>query len=324
MFHSSAKKKEKAAILARLASQEVASLMNRSIELSADRDRALAVGRIAKMFDVKLGDVRARNAIRQHVEQMICVLREADININFPAHKFFAGKPDPKYMTKYEKMRAAGAPMGDTRNAAEQKMFRFATHAGIDLATAGAGERAAALRITEYGDLGSASFKGAIRPKYCSVNFPKLIDGFGAQWGRSHLILKDHVKPNMTFTHSDSFDVVSSNRVTPEIAQNSMATYHHLNRLIVNMPESVLAALSDTVTGHLSRGRTFKEVSQQYGFGSTAYIEGQLHGEIHFNRDVKKIRVCYAEVFGSDNAATLREAVAKFGEKFKVPLEYFE
>lgn len=102
-----------------------------------------------------------------------------------------------------------------------------------------------------------------IRPRCCSVNFAGLIDGMGAQWGRSHFVLAEFLKPNMTFIHTDSFDDVASARdVMAKCANNSahvqgtkMATYHHMTRLVANMAPPI---------GRL-RVRAMRRANENYG-----------------------------------------------------------
>ncbi len=322
------KKKELArrqATLARLATQETAALMNRSIEMTLDQDKRRVYERISKLFDVPAAELDNdplwKRAVKTNVEQMVASLRGAELNINFSAKDFFASsKFQEKYATKYETMRTAGAPMGTTRNEAEEKLFRYSEQVGLNTATATAGEQAAALRAADYGDLASGNFKGAIRPKYCSMNFAALIDGMGAQWGRSHIVLAEHLKPNMTFIHSDSFDVVSSSRVTSTAGQGMVANYHHMHRLLANMSDSMLHAVADAASGSLAAGLTSAELKKKYALGSTAYIEGHIHAEVYFDRDVKKFRICNAEV----STPEIKKNIGKFASKYSVTVEYFD
>jgi hypothetical protein len=322
------KKKEleaRHAALARLAAQETAALMNRSIEMTRDRDKRQVYERISRMFDVDPADLDRdegwKRAVKSAVEQMVAKLRESELNINFRAKDFFgSSKSQAKYTTKFETMRTAGAPMGDFRNQAEERMFQYSGNVGVDVASATPGEKAAALRAADYGDLTGPQFKGAIRPKYCSVNFAALVDGMGAQWGRSHIVLAEHLKPNMTFLHSDSFDVVLGSRVTTADVQGVMANYHHMHRLLANMSDSMLEAVADAATGLLSAGWTADALRKKYGLGATAYLEGHIHAEVYFSRDVKKLRICNAEVTTPD----VKKNIAKFAGKYGVTVEYFD
>ncbi len=312
-------------VMARLAAQETAALMNRSIELTLDRDKRRVYERISNTFGVPATELDAdpmwKRAVQSSVEQMVAQLRSAELNINFRANEFFASsKSQAKYTTKFETMRKAGAIMGKDRIEAEEKMFRYSENVGVATAGASAEEKAAALRATDYGDVNSPSFKGAIRPKYCSVNFAGLIDGMGAQWGRSHMVLAEHLKPNMTFVHSDSFDVVLSRRVTPADGQGMVANFHHMYRLLANMAEPMLEAVADAATGNLGPGLTAAALKKRYKLGDTTYIEGHVHAEIYFARDVKKFRICNAEATSPD----VKKNIDKFKTKYSVPVEFFD
>jgi len=316
---------ERKRTLARLAASDVAGLMNRSIEMTLPADRRRVYERICRFYGVDparlVADKGWLKTVTSHADEMVAVLRQAELNINFSAKDFFATvSATPKYATKFEVMRKAGAPMGNTRDQAEEKMFRYSEGVGVDPATAGTGEKAAALRAEDYGVLAGKNFVGAIRPKYCSLNFPALIDGMGAQWGRSHLVLAEHLKPNMTFIHSDSFDVVGSDKVTTTAGQGFVANYHHMYRLLANMTPSMYEALFDVTTKALPPGETFDTFKKKYALGSTAYIEGHVHAEVYFARDLKKIRVCNGEIVSQE----IRKNVRKFEDKYSVAIEYFD
>lgn len=324
-------KLERREALARLAAGEVASLMNRSIEMTRTADVNAAMARLQKMFGGQ--DVLPDKNALSVLDQLVKHLRSSELNINFAAKDFFStSKLHPKYTTKYEKMRAAGAPMGDTRNKAEAYMFHYASGAGVDPATATPGQAAASSRVAAIGDIESDEFVGSIRPKYCSVNFAALKDGMGAQWGRSHLVLAEHLKPNMTFIHSDSFDIAGGGRmfvggksvpVTPLLVNGQLASFHEMTRLIVNMSDNMLEALVDSATGQWAPGKTSAEFKQKYVLGSTSYVEGHIHAEIFMARDVKKVRIANDDVDSQPNATKLKKRISKFGTKFNVTVEYF-
>lgn len=326
---STAERKE---TLARLTAGEVAGLMNRSIEMTHPVDVKSAIKRLQDMFG---GDsvLPNENAIAL-IDQLVKHMRESELNINFSAKNFFAtSKLDPKYTTKYEKMRSAGAPAGDTRNKVEDLMFHYQTGAGVDSATSDKALHDASDRVQQMADLESDDFVGSIRPKYCTVNFAALSDGMGAQWGKSHLVLAEHLKPNMTFIHSDSFDIAGGNKImvgntfektTPLLVNGQLASFHEMTRLLVNMSKTMLDALIDSTSGVWGKGCDKATFNKKYSLGSTGYIEGHIHAEIHMNRDLKKIRINNAEINSQANSSKLKKRVAKFGSKFSVPIEFFD
>jgi len=99
-----------------------------------------------------------------------------------------------------------------------------------------------------------------------------------------------------------------------------VANFHHMYRLLANMPENMLAAVIDATTGKLTPGLTFDTFKKQYSLGTTAYIEGHVHAEIYFNRDVKKFRICKSEI----KTPEIRKNIDKFASKYKVTIEYFD
>ncbi|AML51822.1 hypothetical protein RC74_11595 [Falsihalocynthiibacter arcticus] len=314
--------------------QETASLMNKAIELTLDRDAKAAQERVLKHFDQTRADVQGNPLLDKYskelVQVMVKLMRDADLNINFRAQEFFASsKSDSKYMTKFEKHRQAGAPMGDTRNEVEMKMFRYGERVGVDSSTATTGEKAAGARLASFAVSTSPKFAGVIRPRYCSVNFPSVIDGMGAQWGRSHFVLADHLKPNMTFIHTDSFDDVSSKydpiaktKNTAEHVQSTkMANYHHMQRLIVNMSNNLFELLMDTSLGDTAPREKCAIIKKKYNLSPTSYVEGHIHAELHFRRDIKKIRICNTEKNGGQKVA---ENIRNFATKYNIQVEYFD
>jgi hypothetical protein len=218
-------------------------------------------------------------------------------------------------------MRTTGALMGgQSRDDAERRMFGYTSPKGAKLTD---GESDAKDRMAQYGDWTGADFQGIIRPRYCSLNFALLVDGFGAQWGRSHFVLRDHLKPNASYLHTDSFDVALASKATEASVQATMATFHNMTRLVSNMPDIMLTMLIEAVSTKLQPGQTWAAVRKQYGFGSTLYIEAQVHSEIIFSRDLAEVRICRDDL-KKLNAATATKNLAKFAAKNNVTVDYFD
>jgi hypothetical protein len=301
---------EKKQIMGRLAAVETLALMDRNIEQTADSDTAAAVTRIKKVLGSYLTDDEAED----YLAVLLSHLRNSELNINFRAFNFFAAKPADKYATKFEVMRTAGAPMCDTRDQVEELMFHYSAAGSSGGSSSNAGWAAAQQRVSSLGPLESADFAGIIRPRYCTLNFASVKDGFGAQWGRSHFKLKDHLKLNMSFTHEDSFGLWRKDS-TPQSVQANVATYHNMTRLICNMSDVMFDMLIDAAAGHLGRGRTSQDLQQEYKYGTTMYIEGHIHAEILFGRDIDEIRVCRSEL---NNNALFEKNLDRFVAKHKM------
>jgi len=309
---------ERDMVLARLAAVETLGLLGQKVEQSADADRTVALNRIKTAM---LPGVIDDTVAGQVLDMLLRQLRGAPLNINFAANEFFAEKPKTdRYQSKFETMRTAGAPMGKPRDEAEQKMFGYSSAKG---ANPSPGESAAKDRMAQYGDWTGADFKGIIRPRYCSLNFAHLLDGFGAQWGRSHFVLRDHLKPNASYLHTDSFDEALDRKATEASVQAKMATFHNMTRLVANMPDVMLDMLIDSVSTKLQRGQTWAALKKTYNFGSTLYVEAQVHSEIIFARDLAEVRVCRGD-FAKANGDLARKHVEKFGPKNNVTVTYFD
>ena len=311
-------KVERDMVLARLAAVETLGLLGQKVEQTSGTDRTRALTRIKTAM---LPGVIDDTVAGQVLDMLLRQLRDAPLNINFRANEFFAEKPKiDRYQSKFEKMRTAGAPMGKSRDEAEGKMFGYTSAKGTNLKP---GESAAKDRMAQYGDWTGPEFQGVIRPRYCSLNFAHLLDGFGAQWGRSHFVLRDHLKPNASYLHTDSFDEALSSKATEATMQAMMATFHNMTRLVANMPDVMLEMLIDSVSTKLQRDQAWAGVKKKYNFGSTLYIEAQVHSEIIFARDLAELRICREDLTKA-NGDTAKKYLDKFASKNGVTVTYFD
>ena len=305
-------------VLARLAAVETLGLLGQKVEQTSAADRTRALARIKTAM---LPGVIDDTVAGQILDMLLRRLRDAPLNINFKANEFFAAKPKvDRYQSKFEKMRTAGAPMGKSRDEAEQKMFGYTSAKGTNPSP---GESAAKDRMSQYGDWTGPEFQGIIRPRYCSLNFAYLLDGFGAQWGRSHFVLRDHLKPNASFLHTDSFDEALDRKATEASVQAKMASFHNMTRLVANMPDVMLEMLIDSVSTKLQPEQVWAAVKKKYNFGSTLYVEAQVHSEIIFARDLAQLRICREEL-AKPNGDAAKKHIEKFGAKNKVTVTYFD
>jgi hypothetical protein len=147
------------------------------------------------------------------------------------------------------------------------------------------------------------------------------------------MILKEYIKHNATFIHTDSFDVSASARQRA-VLRGQLANFLHMQRLIVNMADPMLKALFNA-----SRGVSLGEATQPPGLGDTAYIEAHCHAEIQFERDIQTMVICQDEADESDAKTTklhsdapdrykvvstkkLKERMQKFADKYGIELRY--
>ena len=336
--------KERSEILARLAASETLGMIGRSVDQSSATDRTRATQRLAL-----LTGFTDPTALGEFLDTLLAWMRDSPLNINLNAGNFFAtATTDAKYMTKFEKMRTAGAPVtlnaqgspqGSTRDVAEQKIFgydRKGIAGGALPATKGVAE--AGDRIQAFGDMASTAFEGAIRPKYCTLNVWRVSDGSGAQWGKSFFVLADHLKATTSFVHSDSFDfaggnmMIGPNATTGALgpipsnnanASGAVATFHNMTRIIIHASDALLDSIADCATGATGPKQPFDAIQRKYGLSQTSYIEGHVHGELHFARDFSALKVSLTEVNGAPNPELVKANILNFGTKYKLPVTYY-
>ena len=102
-------------------------------------------------------------------------------------------------------MRKAGAPVGNTRDRAGEKIFRYAEGVGVDPATAGVGEKAANLRAEGYGVPGGKNFVANLTPSMYEAPFDvttrarsagETFDSFNKKYALGSIAcIEGHVQP---------------------------------------------------------------------------------------------------------------------------------
>lgn len=314
---------ERDRVLARLGARDAASLVDMATETSASADREKALLRVVGDLGVPI--VQARFVLKRLTEH----LQSSDLTINFAAYKFFNRKPrGTGYVSQFE----GGNKWGDdgyitARDEAEEAMFDYSgakvkpknVHADV------------LQRVFQFGKKSELTFEPSIRPKYAALNYARLMYGSAGQWGKSHMVLKEHVKHNSTYVHTDSFDVSGSARQRAALG-DKVASFTNTDRLIANMPKTMLVALDDA-----QKEGSLGTALQVPGLGDTAYIEAHIHGELRFDRDIAKIVISANELANAEaelkkivvsnksfkvvNSKTLRETFEKFARKYGIAIE---
>lgn len=287
---------------ARLAGRDAASLAAMGIDASSDADKVAAMSRLIAELHVPIMQVRFA------YNRMITHLQRSELTINFYAYKFFNRKPSgAKYVSQFEGGNTWGDPTYmDMRDQTEEAMFDYSG----TRAPGGTSAAAVQQRVKDLGTRGGAEFEGAVRPKYAALNYARLKYGSAAQWGKSYMVLKEYVKHGATYVHTDSFDLAGSARQRA-LLSGQVANFVHLQRLLVNMPPAMLAALDSA-----SRGGNFGEAVQPPGIGDTCYVEAHVHSEVRFERDIQKVVINQAEV--DDCEAQTRKLHTKDKARWKV------
>ncbi len=276
------KDKDRKAVLGRLAASETLSVVALGQDATAQADREAAVRRMIADLGAPILQAKFLLArLQQH-------LQASDLTINFIAYKFFNTKPQgPGYVSQFE----GGSKWGDggymqARDEAEEAMFDYSSGKPRPASA----PQAVLNRIRHLGKASSVHFEPAMRPKYAALNYARLDHGSAGQWGKSFMVLKEHVKHTASYLHTDSFDEAGSAAQRATLG-GKLSTFTNLDRLIANMPLRMLQALHAAEQGTRHAGAT-----QVPGLGSTSYIEAHVHGDIRFDRDIAKVVLSNAEI----------------------------
>jgi Protein of unknown function (DUF3626) len=280
---------EKKEVMARLAARDAATLSAMGISGTADADKITAMSRLIGELNIPIMQVG------QVYKNLLAHLQGADLTINFCAYKFFNSAPQGAgYVSQFEGgNKWGGGTYITTRDEVEEGMFDYGKNKPVvtppHTKTQTASIPVQVLqRITNLGKLSSPEFEPSVRPKYAALNYAKLRYGAAGQWGKSYIVLKEYVKHNCSFIHTDSFDEWN-NRAK---ISGQVASFIDMHRLIVNMPANMLTSLYEVAINNKTYGMDVKVP----GMGDTQYIEAHLHGEIRFDRDVAKIVINQTEV----------------------------
>ncbi|WP_347557849.1 DUF3626 domain-containing protein [Robbsia sp. KACC 23696] len=312
--------RERNQVLARLAARDAASLVGMAAEVSASTDREKALLRVFGVLGVPI--IQAYPVLKRLTEH----LQTADLTINFAAYKFFNRQPrGTGYVSQFEGgNKWGGSSYITARDEAEEAMFDYSgtkakpasVHADV------------LRRLRQFGKKSELTFEPSIRPKYAALNYAQLLHGSAGQWGKSHMVLKEHVKHNATYVHTDSFDEAGNARLRAALGDKT-ASFLNMDRLIANMPDTMLKALYDAYKG-VSLGTAL----QVPGLGDTAYIEAHVHGGLNFDRDIAKIVISNHELTNAEadlknialknksfkvvSSKTLQETFEKFARKYGI------
>jgi len=280
---------EKKEVLARLTARDAATLSAMGISAAADADKIKAMSRLISDFNIPLLQVgKVYNSLITH-------LQGADLTINFVAYKFFNSAPQGQgYVSQFEGGNQwGGGTYITTRDEVEEGMFDYSknkpvvTPSHTKISTPSIPVQVLQ-RVMGMGKYASPNFEPSVRPKYAALNYAKLRYGSAGQWGKSYIVLKEYVKHNCSFIHTDSFDEWKD-RAT---IGGQVASFLDMHRLIVSMTPKMLASLYEVAINNKTYGTDVKVP----GMSDTQYIEAHLHGEIRFDRDVAKLVINSTEV----------------------------
>jgi len=290
---------EKQQILARLASSEASSIAAVQAGTTNISDEFMAKGRLMQLFNKSFRDAELLYDV------MIAHLRRSELCVNLKVRDFFTTPPTGRnYSNMWERNRLDSAT---TRDAVEETLFSYSS---TQSRVTDDKRKPASIRMRLFGSRANDNrlFKAGMRPKYGALNYTNSSEGPARRYGKCFFVLKDHVKLNCTFYHMDSFSV-------PDIPNgvDRLASYVHLQRLLVYMSDNMLKNLYATITMDGTMART----------GTFDYLEAQIHTEILFSRDIKRLCISNTELAEvPQQADQLRASIEKFAKKNNIVLKY--
>ncbi|CAN7193129.1 DUF3626 domain-containing protein [Rhizobium sp. LjRoot30] len=274
---------ERNAALGRLARNETVGLTNRRQLESYDFVEDLAVKRLVTQ---KLCTAATADFIYGAI---IKLLEDARLTISLKAPNWFYHENTSKTYGNFWERGVSGASSdAKKRDAAENSMFGYSN----PVTDADPKVKAAQNRLLTFGTSPSATFEPAMRPRYAAVDFAYCINGGLSKYGKSFLVLKDHMKHNSTFTHCDSFEVdmdligrKDEYFGTKLNLQDVACSYFQLGFIVLFCHPAVLKKLHAYATREAQKG------SETNLLGGMIYIEAQMHADIQFSRDVAELNI---------------------------------
>jgi len=286
---------ERQRILSRLASTDVVSLKQADIKTNSFQgslDELEIALKLSKKFRIPLTQVDPlRNAMINH-------LQNSDLTVNFKADQLFANKLRGGLLNTFERPGHSSGGYLEDRESSEENLFGYSRSNGRT-----SDRQSIYDRLKQFGSRNSIDFAPSMRPKYGALNYTNYPYGSATLYGKSHMVLKEHVKHNCTFTGVDSMNYKqdSSGGV-------KAATFINMERIIANLADKTLEGLGEMVNNPNQQKKP------------QGYIEAQIHGEIKFSRDVAKIYIDNIEASTNPN---LRKHIDSFSRKYRIPVQYY-
>jgi len=292
---------EEAAIQTRLAAGNVNSVAGRNIRKNSAGSDDAVKQRIMTRTGLSEADTE------DVYTSMISLMQNADLTINFKPQDLFQDVSVHSFKNSFEL--GTGTPFYvGWRDEVENSLFKYNSLVN-DFDAQQVVDRIRTLGI--YQNKENASFDPRIRPRYGALNIFNFESGAVAsgQYGNSHLILKDYIKHRCTFTVNDSF------RVRGPDKSEKLANMFYLDRIILNLDDGTFDVLC---------ARMINQPLREHDQINITYIEAQIHSDILFSRDVKKIRLYRPELAtGINQINEIIENIALVAGRNRIPVEIF-
>lgn len=299
------------AALARLARNNVVGLSDmagRGLDL-----KEFAFRRFMKVCRPGGSEAQAR---RFFESSMLGILKDGRLTINFKAFKLFGNGNEPtRFLNIFERERQP------TRNPATLKYHTDRNN--VEMAFADYGGRSRGIehskamrdtrrRVAHYGATGmnrvglptSRDFRPELRPRYGALDFAYCRGGGAGcnDYGKSFVILKEHVKHASTYIYTDTFKVAQdlANR-RDEFGgklltlRDATATYFQLEKILLYCTADMLMQIYSYASGKRARGSQFALPPDATAY-KVNYIEFHAHTDVRFDRDVSGMVISRSEI----------------------------
>uniref|UniRef100_F4C6D9 Uncharacterized protein n=1 Tax=Sphingobacterium sp. (strain 21) TaxID=743722 RepID=F4C6D9_SPHS2 len=304
--------KERNDVFGKNVANAVLSMSKDKIFISKLDDKQAAINRIQQEFRLSLAQAETK------CEQMIGILENAELTINFYAHKLFPRDSwlrhpsGDGFKNTYELTNSATKYTAD-RDATEESIYHYSNVRKIASRTK---SREQGDEIRKHGKfmgegnmMKNIHFESSSRPVYAAMNFAGLKSGAASAYGKSYAVLKEEVKARATFIHEDSLVMFNrEKRLNEQSSQKKkdidlskkISSTANFYRLIFNMDRSMLLAL-ERVTTDNAIFSNFDFLPNLDGSSTTYnaydYIEAHIHGGVKFESDVKAMYVSTQELY---------------------------
>lgn len=239
---------------------------------------------------------------------LVTLMQSADLTYNFLPETIFSSMPANQLQNVFERKNREANYM-NSRERVEDGLFQYSYPESDFLNVQDVIDRMRKKGSYQGGN--NASFDPRIRPKYGALNIFNLREGGAGNstYGQSHLIFKDYVKHRCTFTSDDSFNIEGADPA------GRLANIFYLDKIIMELSDPTFSVLCSSVTNIQLRPGDVSDL---------LYIEAQIHSEILFSRDVKKIRLSQWELaLDSPEGKDIIENIALLACKYGIPVEVF-
>lgn len=275
--------------------QKVVSSLANSRGSGTNSDRSNASQRLQTMFSLNAADAE------RLLDIMIEKLQRAELTINFKAHFLFNNATIPNRLENAYERNTDSRYYLSQREKKERELFEYPQFRNTLLSKLING-----IKKASSGRHLDTAFYPMLRPKYGAAHFTGSPMGAASLYGKSYLVLRNHLKYQSTYLHGDSYG-------TPNVTRQMFADIHSLDRLIFNLSESKLTKL------YAECGQPIATIPL---LTRMDYIEVQIHAPINLDRDVARMHISTLELRQLPTYDEIVRNLRKFAMENQIVLEF--